>query len=230
MIEIEGQPSSAEIGATLAAENRPVLLAFSGGKDAICAYYHLRAHDIDVIPYHMEAIPGLRFVTETLAEWEEIMQRHIIRIPHPSFWRLIRNATYQPPVRAAKLMQSDLPNYDYADVIAVLRSDHATPDTWVADGVRACDSIVRRTSIITNGAMKRTSGKVSVIWDWQISDIRACLKANDVKLPVDYDWFGRSFDGIDRRFLAPIAEHAPDDYARILHYFPLAEMELLRHG
>jgi hypothetical protein len=42
----------------------------------------------------------------------------------------------------------------------------------------------------------------------------------------EYEWFGRSFDGIDWRFLAPIKQHAPDDYARILDWFPLADLEV----
>lgn len=47
-------------------------------------------------------------------------------------------------------------------------------------------------------------------------------------VPPDYQWFQRSFDGLDVRFLAKIRKHAPGDYARILEWFPLAELELHR--
>ena len=48
-------------------------------------------------------------------------------------------------------------------------------------------------------------------------------------LPVDYEMFGRSFDGIDYRFISPIKERFPDDYARILEWFPMAGW-VMRNG
>ena len=58
----------------------------------------------------------------------------------------------------------------------------------------------------------------------------ACIEGAGVDLPVDYEWFGRSFDGIDYRFTKPLSEHAPDDFKRLLEWFPLAELEIFRHG
>ncbi len=40
---------------------------------------------------------------------------------------------------------------------------------------------------------------------------------------------GHSFDGLDYRFIEPLSRHAPEDYTRDLDWFPLAELELLRH-
>lgn len=50
------------------------------------------------------------------------------------------------------------------------------------------------------------------------------------QLPVDYKLFGRTFDGIDYRFLKPIKENFPRDYEKIITWFPLAELELFRRG
>ena len=63
---IEGQPTSAEVRESLAAEGRPVLLAFSRGKDSIAAWLALRAAGVDVIPYHMYLVPDLAFVAALL--------------------------------------------------------------------------------------------------------------------------------------------------------------------
>jgi len=54
------------------------------------------------------------------------------------------------------------------------------------------------------------------------------IRAANIRLPVDYRWFGRTLDGLDYRFLAPLKAHAPRDYARVLEFFPLAELELFR--
>ena len=48
------------------------------------------------------------------------------------------------------------------------------------------------------------------------------IRGAGIELPPEYAWFGRSFDGLDRRFLGPIQQHAARDYARILEWFPLA--------
>lgn len=39
---------------------------------------------------------------------------------------------------------------------------------------------------------------------------------------------GRSFDGIDYRFLKPIRDHMPADYERILEWFLLADLDIAR--
>ena len=39
----------------------------------------------------------------------------------------------------------------------------------------------------------------------------------------------RSFDGIHVGYLAPIKKNAPEDYGRILAWFPLVEVEGRRH-
>jgi hypothetical protein len=48
------------------------------------------------------------------------------------------------------------------------------------------------------------------------------------KLPIDYHLFGRSFDGMDYRFLKPIKDNFPKDFEKILEWFPLADLEIFR--
>ena len=51
-----------------------------------------------------------------------------------------------------------------------------------------------------------------------------------MKLGSDYKVFGRSFDGLDLRFLLPIKKHYPRDYQRILELIPLADLEIFEVG
>ncbi len=226
---IEGQPTSAEMRARLAEEGRPVLLAFSRGKDSIAAWLALREAGVDVIPYHMYLVPDLAFVEDSIAYFAEWFGCRIHNIPHPSLYRWLNSFTFQAPERLAIIEAARLPSPEYADIIAMLTADLALPaDTWIADGVRACDSPVRRLSIAQHGPMKAGSRKVSVIWDWTVAEVRECIQTAGVELPVEYEWFGRSFDGLDHRFLGPLRDHAPGDYQRVLEWFPLAELELFR--
>ena len=157
------------------------------------------------------------------------MQRKILRFPHPWFWFALRNAVHQPFGLAKALEGADMPAYQREDVTAAICDDFGMPaDTPIIDGVRAADSIVRRAAITKHGPHRRT-GYLSLIWDWRISHVRSTIADAGVKLPPDYEWFGRSFDGLDIRFTGPLKANAPDDYQRILHFFPYVEVEQLRH-
>lgn len=232
---IKGQPTSVEVIASLAAEGRPVLVAFSGGKDAIATELALQDAGIETILAHLYYIPGrdpgrtLGFVERGLTDLEQALGKPIHRYPHPSFYRWLNNFVFQPPERCEVIEAARLPTPDYAVMWELIRKDLDLPaDTWVADGVRAADSIVRRASFTRHGVMKPKDRKVSPIADWLVSEVRDRISAAGITLPVDYQLFGRSFDGIDHRFLGPIAEHFPDDFARILDFFPLADLELFR--
>ena len=54
------------------------------------------------------------------------------------------------------------------------------------------------------------------------------LERNNIELPIDYQLFGRSFDGINIQYLYPIYRHFPEDYRKICKWFPLAELEIMR--
>lgn len=225
MIEIPGVRPSADIRAELAADGRPVLLGFSRGKDSIAAWLALRDSGVDVIPFHLYRIPGMEFERESLDYFERVFDTRIIDLPHPALYRWLNSYLFQPPERCAIIEAAELPNVKYEEIVDFLREDYPLA-LWYADGVRAADSIVRRTSMRTHGVMKSKGHKVHAIWDWQIADVRAAIAAAGIDLPVDYEWFGRSFDGLDRRFLEPLSRHAPDDWCRLLEWFPLAELEV----
>jgi hypothetical protein len=67
VITIDGLPPSEQLLTELAAEGNPVLLGFSRGKDSLAAWLAMREHGIDVVPYHLYSIPGLRFVDDSIA-------------------------------------------------------------------------------------------------------------------------------------------------------------------
>lgn len=230
MITIDGLPSSETILDDLAAEGNPVLLGFSRGKDSISAWLALRERGIPVVPYHLYSVPGLQFVADSLKMYEDFFGQKIYDLPHPSLYRWLVNYTFCPPERWRIVDAAGLTEFTYEDVAATLRLDVGLPDdVWNADGVRATDSPMRRMAMSTHGPIRQDSRKVSVIWDWQIADVRAAIKRHACPLPPDYAWFGRSFDGLDYRFIEPLSRHAPEDYARVLDWFPLAELELFRH-
>jgi len=177
----------------------------------------------------MYYVPGLRFVDDAMEHWETVFGCKIHRYPHASLYRWLNNFVFQAPERLSIIDAARLPTPSYEQIVELIRKDLGLPpDTWVADGVRAADSIIRRTGFVTHGVRKPKHHKISPVWDWRISHVTEAIAAAGIELPVDYEWFGRSFDGMDYRFLKPLSENAPDDYQRILEWFPLAELELFR--
>lgn len=206
------------------------LLAFSTGKDAIASWLAIWDHFDEVVPYYLYLVPDLEFVEESLSYYERFFGVKITRLPHPSLHRWLNNFVFQTPENCLCIEQARLPDFDYIHVQQAMTKIHKLPsDTLVADGVRAADSPMRRVAISTHGSISYNQLKYHPIWDWRKKDLIDCFNKHKVKLPIDYKIFGRSFDGLDLRFLMPLKKHLPNDYKKILDWFPLAELEIFRY-
>ena len=92
--------ASEELNAERAAiQGKITLLSFSRGKDSIGAWLALRECFDYIIPVFLYLIPGLEFEEESLQYYENFFGTRIIRLPHPSAYRLITNMIYQVPQR-----------------------------------------------------------------------------------------------------------------------------------
>ena len=227
---IKGQPTSAEIVSRLKADGRPVALACSLGKDSLAAWVALEEAGIEVVPVYFWSVPRLPLIEENVKQIEKVFGVKIHQEPHPRFFRMLDEMTLQPPERIATIMKAGMEKPDYDDLWPMIKEDLGLPpDAWVCDGVRACDSIQRRASLTRNGVMKRTTHKASVIADWTKSEVMDALERRGIGLPPDYELFGRSFDGLDERFMRPLRENRPEDYEAVKQWFPFVEADILRH-
>lgn len=225
----DGSPFSGEDAIKIIRDRTDtILLSFSCGKDSLALWLKLREH-FRIIPFYMHGVPNLEFVESSIRYYEDYFETHIIRVPHPSFYRQLKNFVFQPPERVAIIRSANLPNFTYDDLSNFIGTDAGLDDIWTANGVRAADSIGRRSSINSNGPINWNRQYFYPIWDMRIAELEALIEGEGVFLPYDYQLFGRSFDGIDHRFLHLIKEHYPEDYQRILDWFPLAELELMRY-
>lgn len=205
------------------------LLSFSLGKDSWAAWLSARDH-FDFTPYYLYLVPGLEFVQDYIGYAEAKLGKHIVQLPHPAFYRWINHATYQAPERLRTIAAVGWPNFEYDDIRAGVIEDCDLPeDVWTATGVRAADSPMRRASLIKNQGVNAKRRYFYPCWDWKKERLLAELIKADIRLPIDYKVFGRSFDGLDLRFLVKIREHFPRDYRTILDWFPLVDMEIARY-
>lgn len=223
--------SSAELCERMAAECDTAILAFSTGKDSIAAWLQMRRYFRRVIPYYCYSVPGLGFVERSLAYYEDFFGTHIYRLPHRSFYRTLNAMVFQSPPHVTKIEALELPGDEYDDgfIGEMIRQTANLPaGAYVGTGVRMADSPMRRVGLKTHGCINHTRKCFYPVYDWKKEDLLREIDQAGVKLPSDYKLFGRTFDGLDYRFLKPIKENYPEDYEKILTWFPLAELEIIR--
>lgn len=211
---------------------RECLIAFSAGKDSLACYLWVRPRFDRVVPVYMYVVPDLEFVEEGLRYFEHnLLDEPIVRMPHPQLYRMLGQLIFQPPDRMAILAAAEMDDVGYDNALLrelVIEETGVGSTAMVATGVRAADSPLRRLGIVSHGPINRRQQTFMPIWDWRKKAVLDAINAAKLRLPVDYDLFGRSLDGIGYEYLAPIKRHFPRDYAKILEWFPLADMELYR--
>lgn len=225
--------SGSELCEQMAQECDTAILAFSTGKDSIAAWLQMRRYFRKIVPYYCYVVPGLSFVEDSLKYYEDVFQTRIYRLPHRSLYRFMRCMVFQPPEHVTKIEALNLPGEEYDDFMVgelVRQCGHLPPAAYVGTGIRMADSPMRRIGIMTHGAINHNQKKFYPVYDWKKEDLIREIDRACVKLPIDYHMFGRTFDGLDYRFLKPIKEHFPEDYKRILEWYPLAELEFFRRG
>lgn len=205
------------------------ILGFSTGKDSVAAWLELRKYFPKIVPVYMYLIPRLAFVEDSLKYYEDFFKTEIIRLPHPSLYRFLTHFIFQAPENCLIIEEMDLPNFEYDEVYQIVREDwHLPMNTHSASGVRARDSLTRWAAVKKYGALNENRKAFMPIFDFNKDRLVRTLISSGVRLPVDYELFGRSFDGLDARFLGPIKDRFPKDYQKIIEFFPLAEIELKR--
>ncbi len=216
------------------------LLAFSRGKDSIAAWLELRESGLfsEIVPFHLNIIPGMRFIEDSLDYFEDWFQTRIIRLPHISFYRMLGHCVLQPPERIRAITDLGLDRctrFTYDHVRRWLAEDLGWPEatTWTANGVRAADSPRRRVHITKSRAKTFSRKQFHPIFDMRTADVMAVIERHGIKLPIDYEIFKpkpRTFDGIDWRFVKPLRDHLPDDFELLKFWFPLVEIDFLLHA
>lgn len=224
--------NSEELCERMASECDTAILAFSTGKDSIAAWLQMRKYFKTIIPFYKYGVPGLRFVEDSLKYYEDFFGCHIYRFPHPSFFKHMSVAMYQPPYRLSVIADKygiDTKSYTNDDIPNIIRQYKNLPYcVYTAVGIRMADSPMRRMTVKTYGAINHNKQTFYPVYDWVKDDLLNEIRASGIKLPVDYMLFGRTFDGLTYKFLKPLKEHIPEDYETVLKWYPYAELEIAR--
>lgn len=206
------------------------LLRFSCGKDAIASWIQLRRYFHTIIPIYHYLHPDLQFVNDSLSYYEDFFKTEIIRVPNSKLYQHLNSGLYQDVDSWRGVQEYQLPNFDNDDVNEIVKKQRGIDKyTMTAIGVRAADSLNRQLSIKKHGAVNEGRKTFYPVYDWNIEKLATEIKQAGCKLPIDYKIWGKSFDGLDYRFIKPLKEHFPNDYEKIKVLFPLIDVELKRY-
>lgn len=210
--------------------NGTCLLAFSTGKDALCAWVELRKYFHSITPVYYYMVPGLSFVEKTLTYYEDFFQTKIIRLPNPNLYRMLNYGTYQTRSTWNTIKSFAFPLVKREELCEYIKEDLGIDKgAYVAIGNRAADSLMRQRAIRIHGAVNHKIKTFFPVYDFKIADVISSIKGAGVQLPVDYHIWGKTFDGLDYRFIKPVKERWPDDYEKIKDFFPLIDLEIMRY-
>jgi hypothetical protein len=206
------------------------VLAFSGGKDSVAMALALQAEGYDLYPVAYIEVPGLSFIDDTLNYYERTLfnGRRIVRALHPNTANHLMAGEMQPPHRLAvcEAMSFDMTDVDIQQRVVV--ENKLPEDTMAAVAIRANDNMFRRKIIAVNGPVAVKKNQFYAIWDWGIDRMIEIINKSGLSLASDYLIWPHNFTS-HPRFYVMLKEHFPDDWKRLLEWFPLAEAEVFRY-
>jgi len=210
--------------------NGVTLLRFSCGKDAIASYIQLKRYFHTIIPIYHYMHPDLDFVNESLEYYEGIIGRHIIRVPNKMLYKHLKTGLFQTKDSWQKIKEFKLPNFDNDEMNDWIKDDlKIDKQVFTGLGVRAADSLIRNRSVKIHGAVNEKRKTFFPVYDWKMERLIKEIQDSGIKLPIDYKIWGKSFDGLDYRFIKPLKDHFPNDYEKLKQYFPLIDVEIKRY-
>lgn len=206
------------------------LLRFSCGKDAIGSWIQLKRYFHTIIPIYHYLHPNLDFINNSLSYYEDYFKTKIIRVPNAKLYKHINSGLLQDLETWNHHLSYNLPNFDNDDVNEMIKDQNGINKyVRTALGVRASDSLNRQLSIRKHGANNEGRKTYYPIYDWNIERLTNEIIKEGVKLPVDYRIWGKSFDGLDYRFIKPLKDNFPKDYEKLKDFFPLIDIEIKRY-
>jgi predicted phosphoadenosine phosphosulfate sulfurtransferase len=221
-----------------------VILAFSSGKDSICSWLKMLKFwkPEQIIPVHYYMVAGhpqengygvLPHVERALQYYEDFFGTHIIRLPHPMWYRTLRARVFQPAERLKIIGQLQIagrfPKLDMDSITQWFKKETDNQETWEGVGIRMKDNMQRRMAVKKHGSALPSGKRFYPVWDYSVQDVRDALKASGIHMSVQYRLFGRSFGGLDARYTKTIREKAPEDWETLKAWYPLVDLDIFRY-
>lgn len=197
-----------------------VIVAFSGGKDAIVTLDLCNKYFKKVTPFYMYLVKGLSYQERVLQYYENKYNQEIIRVPHFLLGDMMKRGQFTEIDNTATIIkQNDV--YDYVR--------QQTGFTYIAGGERISDSIERRATIKKSGVIDDFSKRFYPIAYWKKKDVYSYIDFKKLYLPRMFKQFDNSCNGLNAELLLYVREYYNDDYRKIEKIFPFIGAVIARY-
>lgn len=197
-----------------------VLVSFSMGKDSIVTLDLCMRYFENVQPFFMYLVPNLEFQEEALAKYEKYYGVEILRVPHFEDSKFYRYGSFRTPDLTVPIVKIN-------DIYSLIRE--ATDMHWISGGEKIKDSIVRRAMLKNKGSIDEQRGRFYPLIYWSDKDVMHYIQMYSLILPKFSKEMGFSFHSLAGKELSVIKRLYPNDYKRILKFFPEAEAGVLQY-
>lgn len=197
-----------------------VLVSFSMGKDSIVTMDLCMKYFKHVQPFFMYLVPGLKFQDEALEKYEHRWGVEIIEVPHFENADFYRYGSFRDP-------DYTVPRVKIRAIYEALRQE--TGIYWIAGGEKINDSIVRRAMLKHSGSIDEQRGRFYPVMYWTDKEIKRYMRTNHLFYPKFNQELGFSFHSLAGKELSAIKRIYPEDYQRILKFFPEAEAGVVQY-
>lgn len=223
--------NSDELCAKIAEKSNGIaLLSFSCGKDSICSWLMMKKHFHTIIPFYFYMVPNLPFIEKSLKYYEDFFQTKIFRLPNPNFIKQLNYGLYQPKENIKTIVSLNWANPNKDMFVDKLKEKLGLDkNTYMGVGNRATDNLQRWTAFVTNGCINENRKLFWPVFDYSNDDLVDALKKANIKLPIDYKYWQKTFDGLQYRFIKKIKDFEPESYKIIQEWFPFIDIEILRY-
>lgn len=187
-----------------------VLVAYSGGKDAIATVDLCVRTFKKVECFFMYLVPGLEHIEAGLEFARKRWGVTIKQYPHFTLSKLLKSGVYCPN----SYKRDDLPDLKLADIYAAAMADSGI--RMIATGAKKADSIFRRKS----WQQFEKDYLVYPLKDWSTRDVLGYLRLRGLPVPTRNEGFQTSGVDLTTRDLLRIHDQFPADFDRLERVFP----------
>lgn len=206
------------------------ILSFSRGKDSVAAWLYMRKFFPKIIPFHCASVPGLSYVDESLAYYEEFFKTPIIRYMDSECGGAVHRLWFQPVEDEDEIDRVGFWKYDKNELANLIRKKHGIQNAYCAFGINQSDSIDRQVRV--KECQGRHDGVKSFYpcWNWSRAEIMRIIEENQVRLADDYLIACRSTAGLPGiRVLERMESVFPEDFRKVRLMFPFIQAVVARN-
>lgn len=206
----------------LALTHESVLVSYSGGKDSkvvldLCSKFFKR-----VVAFFMHYVPGLEVVEREMQWARDRYGIEVLQYPHWTLFRDLKQGTYC----RNHYSLDDLPDLKLSDIYDLVRRD--TGIELITMGAKATDGFWRRRNL-KNTNQGSYESVIRPIEKWNRFDVLAYLGSHGIPIHSS-SRAEASGVGLDANSLLWLHDQHPEDFTKMLAYFPFAEAVVHRRA